>query len=63
MESVNNEDRCLYASTLWEAEVLTDRRSLETFKEAACTIGTVLLVRIFTAPVGFLLRVFKFCKV
>jgi hypothetical protein len=38
IESVNDEDRCLYAGTLWEAEVITDRRDLETFKEAACTI-------------------------
>jgi hypothetical protein len=59
MELVNNEDRCLYAGTPWEAEVVTDRRDLETFKEATRTIRTVLLVRTFTAPLGFLLRVFE----
>jgi hypothetical protein len=46
MEAVNNEDRCLYAGTPWEAEVVTDRRDLEKFKETAHTIGTILLVRI-----------------
>jgi hypothetical protein len=60
MESVNDEDRCLYAGTLWEAEVVTDRRDLETFKEAARTIETVLLVRTFTIPLGFLLRVLEY---
>jgi hypothetical protein len=59
MESVNDEDRCLYAGTPWEAEVVTDRRELETLKEAAHTIGIVLLVRTFTAPLWFLLRVFE----
>jgi hypothetical protein len=59
MESVNDEDRCLYAGTPWEAEVVTDRRDLETFKEAACRIGTMLLVRTFMAPLRFLLRVFE----
>jgi hypothetical protein len=47
MESVNDEDRCLYDGTPWEAEVVTDRRDLEKFKEAVHTIiGTVLLVMI-----------------
>jgi hypothetical protein len=46
MEVVNDEDRCLYAGTPWEAEVVTNRCSLEKFKEAAHTIGTVLLVRV-----------------
>jgi hypothetical protein len=59
MESVDNEDRCLYAGTLWEAEVVTDRRDLETFKEAVRTIRTVMLVRTFTAPLWFLPRVFE----
>jgi hypothetical protein len=40
--SVDDQDRCLYAGTPWEAEVVTDRRDLETFKEAAHTIGSVL---------------------
>jgi hypothetical protein len=33
MESVNDEDQCLYAGTLWEAEVVTDRHDLEMFKD------------------------------
>jgi hypothetical protein len=40
--SVDDQDRCLYAGTPWEAEVVTDCRDLETFKEAAHTIGSVL---------------------
>jgi hypothetical protein len=59
-ESVNDEDHCLYAGTPWEAEVVTDRCDLETYKEAAHTIGTVLLVRTFTVPLGFLLRVLEY---
>jgi hypothetical protein len=56
---VNDEDQCLYAGTPWEAEVVTDRRGLETFREVACTIGTVLLVRTFVDLQRFLLRVFE----
>jgi hypothetical protein len=63
MESVNDEDRCLYAGTPWKAEVVTDHRDLATFKEAARTIGTVLLVRTFSIPLGFLLRVLEYCGV
>jgi hypothetical protein len=59
MKSVNDEDRCLYAGTPWEAEVVTDRRDLETFREAARTIGTVLLVRTLADFLRFLLRVFE----
>jgi hypothetical protein len=59
MESVDDEDQCLYASTPWEAEVVTDYHDLKTFKEAARTIGTVHLVRTFTAPLWFLLRVLE----
>jgi hypothetical protein len=32
LEAVNDEDRCLYAGTPWEAEVVTDRRDLEKFQ-------------------------------
>jgi hypothetical protein len=46
MKAVNDEDRCLYAGTPWEAEVITDHRDLEKFKEAAHAIGTMLLVRV-----------------
>jgi hypothetical protein len=55
MKAVNNEDRCLYVGTPWEAEVVTDRRDLETFREAAHTIGTVLLVRTLADFLRFLL--------
>jgi hypothetical protein len=55
MEVANNEDRCLYAGTPWEAEVVTDRRDLEKFKEVAHTIGTMLLVRVLTRFFWFLL--------
>jgi hypothetical protein len=48
MEVVNNEDRCLYAGTPWEAEIVTDREDLEKFWAAVQTIGTVLLVRTFS---------------
>jgi hypothetical protein len=48
MEVVNDEDLCLYASTPWEAEVVTDREDMERFREVALTIRTVLLVRTFS---------------
>jgi hypothetical protein len=47
MEAVNDEDRCLYASTPWEAEVVTDKEDLEKFRVAVQTIRTMLLVRTF----------------
>jgi hypothetical protein len=59
MEAVNNEDRCLYASTPWEAEDVTDRRDLERPKEAVHTIGTVLLVNILAKFPWFLLRLLE----
>jgi hypothetical protein len=54
MEAVNDEDQCLYAGTSWEAEVVSDCRDLETFREAAHTIGTVLLVRTLAEFLRFL---------
>jgi hypothetical protein len=39
--------RCLYVGTPWEVEVVADRRDVEEFKEACCTIGCVLSVRVF----------------
>jgi hypothetical protein len=45
MEVVDDENRCLYIGTLWEAEVVTDRRDFEKFKEVAHIICIVLLVR------------------
>jgi hypothetical protein len=59
MEVVNDEDRCLYADTPWEAEVVTDCQDLKTFKDAARTIGVVLLVRTFVEFLRFLLRVLE----
>jgi hypothetical protein len=56
MEAVNDEDRCLYAGTPWEAEVVTDCCDLEKFKEVAHTIGTVLLVRVLARFLWFLLQ-------
>jgi hypothetical protein len=61
--SVDDQDLCLYAGTPWEAEVVTDRRDLETFKEAARTIGSVLLVRALDDLLRFLLQVFECLKV
>jgi hypothetical protein len=55
MDSMNVEDQCLYVGTPWEEEVITDRRNLETFREAARTIGTVLLVRTLADFLRFLL--------
>jgi hypothetical protein len=61
--SVDDQDRCLYVGTPWEAEVVTDRRDLDEFKEAACMIGRVLLVRALVDLLRFLLRVFECRKV
>jgi hypothetical protein len=58
-EALNDEDRCLYAGTPWEAEVVTDHRDLETFREAARTIRTMLLVRTLAEFLRFLFRVFE----
>jgi hypothetical protein len=59
MEAIDDEYRCLYAGTPWKAEVITDRRNLEKFKEVAHTIGTVLLVRILAKFLLFLLRLLE----
>jgi hypothetical protein len=63
MEAVNDEDRCLYAGTPWEVEVVTDRRDMETFREAVRTIRTMLVVRTLAEFLKFLLRVFECCEV
>jgi hypothetical protein len=39
MEAVNDEDRCLYAGTPWEAEVVTDREDLERLKRQCARSG------------------------
>jgi hypothetical protein len=39
--SEDDQHRCLYVSTPWEAEVVADRRDLEEFKEASRTIGYI----------------------
>jgi hypothetical protein len=59
MEAVNDEDWYLYVGTQWKAEVVTDRHDLEKFKEAAHTIGTVLLVRILAKFLLFLLQLLE----
>jgi hypothetical protein len=46
--------QCLYVGTLWEAEVITDRRDVEEFKEVPRTIGCVLLVRVLSQAPKFL---------
>jgi hypothetical protein len=56
--SVDDQDRCLYVGTPWEAKVVTDRGDLEAFKEAPRTIRSVLLVRALSDLHRFLLRVF-----
>jgi hypothetical protein len=55
---VDDQYRCLYAGTPWEVEVVTDRRDLETFKEVARMIGSMLLVRVLADLLRFLLWVF-----
>jgi hypothetical protein len=49
--------------TLWEAEVVTNRRDLKKFKEVAHTIGTMLLVRVLAKFLWFLLRLLECCEV
>jgi hypothetical protein len=63
MEAVNDEERCLYAGTPWEAEVVTNRENLEMLKEVAHTIGTVLLVRTLTELLWFLLELLEYREV
>jgi hypothetical protein len=63
MESVNDEDRCLYSGTPWEAKVVSDCCDLEMFKEAVRMIGAVLLVRTLPDLLRFLRRVFECRKV
>jgi hypothetical protein len=52
--SEDDQHRCLYVGTPWEAEVIMDRRDMEEFKEASPTIGHVLSVRTFVNPFEFL---------
>jgi hypothetical protein len=63
MEAVNDENRCLYTGTPSEAEVVTDRQDLKTFKEAVRTIGTVLLVRTLVMFFWFLLELLEYREV
>jgi hypothetical protein len=37
--SENDQHRCLYVGTPWEAEVVADRRDLDEFKEARVRSG------------------------
>jgi hypothetical protein len=61
--SVDDQDRCLYVDTPREAEVVTDRRDLDDFKDEARTIGRCLLVRALVDLLRFLLRVFECSEV
>jgi hypothetical protein len=61
--SRSEDDQCLYVGTPWEVEVVADRRDVEEFKEASCTIGRVLLVRALVDILRFLLQVFECCEV
>jgi hypothetical protein len=57
--SEDDQHRCLYIGTPWEAEVVDDRRDLDEFKEASCVIGCVLLVEGLVDLLKFLLLVFE----
>jgi hypothetical protein len=54
--SEDDQHRCLYVSTPWEAEVVADRYDLDEFKDASHTIGRVLSVRALVDLLGILLR-------
>jgi hypothetical protein len=61
-EGIRSEDdqhRCLYVGTPWEAEVVTNRCDLDEFKEALQTIGRMLSVRTLIDLLRFQLRVFE----
>jgi hypothetical protein len=55
--SEDDQHRCLYVGTPWEAEVVADRRDLDEFKEASRTIGRVLSVRALVDLLRFILWV------
>jgi hypothetical protein len=57
--SEDDQHRCLYVGTPWEAEVVADRHDVEEFKEASRTIGSVLSVRALVDLLRFLLQVFE----
>jgi hypothetical protein len=44
-QSEDDQHRCLYVGTPWEAEVVADRCDVEEFKEASRMIGRMLSVR------------------
>jgi hypothetical protein len=52
--SEDDQHRCLYVGTPWEAEVVANRRDAGEFKEASCMIGRVRSVRAFVDPFEFL---------
>jgi hypothetical protein len=65
-EGIRSEDdqhRCLYIGTPWEAEVVTNRCDLDEFKEALQTIGRMLSVRTLLDLLRFQLRVFECLEV
>jgi hypothetical protein len=61
--SEDNQHRCLYVGTPSEAEVVTDRRGVEEFKEASRTIERVLSVWALIDPLEFLALGALSCKV
>jgi hypothetical protein len=61
--SVDDQDRCLYAGTPWQTEVVTKRQDLDTLKEVAHTTRSLLLVRAIANLLRFLLCVLESRKV
>jgi hypothetical protein len=45
---------CLYVGTPWEEEVVADHCDVDQFKEASCTIGRVLSVRVLASVLEIL---------
>jgi hypothetical protein len=56
--SEDDQHRCLYVGTPWEAEVIADHRDVEEFMEASRTIGCVRPVKALVDLLRFLSRVF-----
>jgi hypothetical protein len=57
-QSEDDQHRCLYSGTPWEAKVVADRHDLDEFKEASHAIGRVLTVWALVDLLRFLVRVF-----
>jgi hypothetical protein len=48
--SEDDQHRCLYVGTPWEAEFVAGRRDVEDFREASRTTARVLSIRILVGP-------------